>query len=295
MKIYASDIDVSELNRLKPWSQHYLINDRFRLGRYENDCESTIVDLESNNFEIKSSDYQNFWNFPRFTMLENIVSLMGPLGSVLDIGCLDGRKTIDCSIKGASSVLGIDIREESIARSNYIKEIALQDNELKDFLKNVSFKYVNKSADSKEFVDAINKKFDTVCSLGILHHLNNHQQHFNNLFKLTNKNVILHSSHLYGKGQKINHSLHKFKLTVKKFFIRNQVFTLKDSNFVEKHDKKDPLKSIDGFSVIPKNPEEISKGLYNAGFKYVLTVEYDQKLWPENYSSNTSYFIAIKD
>ena len=68
MKIYASDIDVRELNRLKPWSQHYLINDRFRLGRYENDCESTIVDLESNNFEIKSSDYQNFWNFPRFTM-----------------------------------------------------------------------------------------------------------------------------------------------------------------------------------------------------------------------------------
>ena len=57
MKIYASDIDVSELNRLKPWSQHYLINDRFRLGKYENDCESKIVDLESNNFKIKSSDY----------------------------------------------------------------------------------------------------------------------------------------------------------------------------------------------------------------------------------------------
>ena len=100
---------------------------------------------------------------------------------------------------------------------------------------------------------------------------------------------------MYGKGETINRSLHKFKLTVKKFFIRNHVFSIKGSNFVEKHDKKDPLKSIDGFSIIPKNPEEISKGLYNAGFKYVLTVEYDQKLWPENYSSNTSYFIAIKD
>jgi hypothetical protein len=93
--------------------------------------------------------------------LDKIVGTRWPDVRCLDMACNEGWFSVQLAVRGASAVLGVDVRDEHIAVANAIQEAA--------GLRNLTFRNINLF----DLSVADLGKFDVTLCLGLLYHLDN--------------------------------------------------------------------------------------------------------------------------
>lgn len=144
--------------------------------------------------------------------------------SIIDIGTGTGQLSAYLSLK-RKNVYGIDFSDSSLDKAKLLKK------KLK--LKSLHLKKVD-IMDVKQIKD-INKKFDYVLSLGVLHHTENAYQAFKNILPLLKGNGCI-AIGLYNKFGRLQLKLRKFlsktifknNNMIKDYFIKLQIGDIND-------------------------------------------------------------------
>ena len=124
-----------------------------------------MTELITSSEPMKRAVNYNNWTFDLF---KNYIK-----GDILEVGCGMGNFTkIFAENNNFNSLLSIDISQEAI---NYTK----------NFISSPKIRIEN-----TDLLD-INEKFDLIVCMNVLEHINNHEEFFNKMFSLLNKNGIL--------------------------------------------------------------------------------------------------------
>ena len=110
--------------------------------------------------------------------------------SALDISSATGQKSFWLADEGIGKVTASEIRKNQTNQLKLILDCALNER----YKKIINAKNDLESADSTEYLKKYQKnKHDIVLSFGLLYHLNNPLQHLKNLYKISNKHVIIYT------------------------------------------------------------------------------------------------------
>ena len=100
--------------------------------------------------------------------------------SVLDIGCSSGYYSFHASRLGAASVLGIDARPEHEEQFRVLHGLL-----------NMPASCAYRHVDMEYGLEQLQETFDVVLAQGVMYHVYDHPRFLKNLFRLTNKVLVL--------------------------------------------------------------------------------------------------------
>jgi len=261
----------NELSRLAPWGHYFKFDDRTITGFYTKIIPPEEVALKpgmtfctSHDSPDKISSFNDAYDAMitnskrQFMLIDILQKLMGndyKEATAYDFGCNDGMKTFYFKKSGVKHAIGFEYREDCVERANYINEIS--DSGCK-------FIHYPISADSPEYAANL-EPAEIVASFGILHHIIEHRQHIECLFRVTKQVLVLHTA-----------------FTDKKHM--NEIFSEENT--------ENSFKSVTGERALTTK-QEIVNMLYDVGFSYVLDIRDHHSIDKGGFSQFMAYLIAV--
>ena len=245
---------------LRPWSHYFKLDDQTYTGFFGDTEEETMcwAGNSPETIEAFKKNYESIVvdNNRQFMPIDHLRVMLGDLSpyTVLDIGCNDGMKSFYFKQAGATSVRGVEIREDCVKRARYISQISGIE---------VDFQTFQTSADDIGFLDEV-ECADIVASFGVLHHLEDHLQHIKNLKALAKRAVVLFTACTKSGS----------------------------TNPLLKEDREHPFKSFSGTRIVPDS-YHILEMMTEAGFSHTVEIKFHPKMGDPAFTESTIYLIAF--